>query len=284
VGATPSQIAFGHGSLWVVNSEDTTVSRIDPVAGVTTRTIAVSERPYALAADARSVWVVSRPGLRRARLLRIDPTFDAVVETRDAPGILSYGGGPELSTGAGAVWLADPAEQLRLYRIDANGRGADRETAIGHRAYCADAALEVAAHGVWSAYCGSVSLVDPATGTVVRRVAVSQTGGPTGLDSDPRSLWLLTRPGFQCCPPRTIGVGTLVRIDPRTGQVTGTTTIPGVPIALAVGMGSVWVANQAGTVFRVDPSSAQVERRVSLGRRAGGIAVAANAVWVSAQE
>jgi DNA-binding SARP family transcriptional activator len=285
VGATPGELVSAHGSLWVVNSEDTTVSRVDPAAMVTARTIAVSERPYAIAADARSVWVVSRPAVRSARLLRIDPALDAVVETRPAPGLLSYGsGGSKLAGGRGALWLVDPAAQPRAYRIDPAGRQKDREVGIGSTTHVQTAAITVTAEGVWIASAGSVSLVEPETVTVVRRGALSQTGGPSGLASDGRWLWLVSRPGFRCCPIRAIGVGTLARIDPRTGQVTATTTIPGVPVALAVGMESVWVANQAGTVFRVDPSSGRVERRTSLGRPAGGIAVAEGAVWVSAQD
>ena len=57
VGNGPTGIAFGDGSVWVANSLDGTVSRIDPRTSAVTATIAVGERPDAIAVGPGAVWV-----------------------------------------------------------------------------------------------------------------------------------------------------------------------------------------------------------------------------------
>jgi YVTN family beta-propeller protein len=65
VGDRPSNVAVGHGSVWVVNSKAGTVSRVDPARRRVDATVPVGPRPYAIAADdSGSVWVAALgPGL-----------------------------------------------------------------------------------------------------------------------------------------------------------------------------------------------------------------------------
>jgi YVTN family beta-propeller protein len=56
VGAGPTGLVFGNGSLWVC-SEDGTVTRIDPVAGRPLATIRVGGSPQAIAFGFGRVWV-----------------------------------------------------------------------------------------------------------------------------------------------------------------------------------------------------------------------------------
>ena len=58
VGNVPSGIASGAGSLWVANSADGTVARIDPATLVTT-TIPVGNGPAAVAVNAAGAWVAN---------------------------------------------------------------------------------------------------------------------------------------------------------------------------------------------------------------------------------
>ena len=57
VGDGPTGIAFGEGAVWVANSGDGTVSRIDSETEEVVETIEVGNRPVGIAAGAGSVWV-----------------------------------------------------------------------------------------------------------------------------------------------------------------------------------------------------------------------------------
>jgi YVTN family beta-propeller protein len=91
-------IAAGQGAVWVMNSDDDSVARVDPATvRVTATPVRVGRTPKAVAAGGGAVWVMSE---RDGTVTRIDPaTFD--VKTLDV------GGTPQdLAVGAGGVWVA----------------------------------------------------------------------------------------------------------------------------------------------------------------------------------
>ena len=57
VGAEPEGIAVGAGAVWVANTGDGTVSRIDPATKKVVKTIDVGNRPVGIAVAADLVWV-----------------------------------------------------------------------------------------------------------------------------------------------------------------------------------------------------------------------------------
>jgi YVTN family beta-propeller protein len=71
-------VAVGFGSLWVVQREDDTVRRIDPVTRRTLRAIAVGHLPAGVAVGRDSVFVTSQCA---GTVSRVDPTTDRVVAT-----------------------------------------------------------------------------------------------------------------------------------------------------------------------------------------------------------
>jgi len=82
--------------------------------------------------------------------------------------------------------------------------------------------------------------------------------------------------------------GTLVRIDPRTREVTGELQLGKGISGVAVGRGFVWVTRPAaGELLRVDPDlqradpDRRVVTRIDLGGRPGAIAFAGGRVWVA---
>src|SRR5688572_4107742 len=78
-------------------------------------------------------------------------------------------------------------------------------------------------------------------------------------------------------PPDSVAV-----IDPQHSQVVGHVLVGRRPVALAIGHGSVWVANaDDGTVSRIDPDRREVTRTIGIGAPAIDLAVATDAVWVA---
>jgi YVTN family beta-propeller protein len=79
-GRTPSGLAAGAGSLWVSNTEDDSVTRIDPaVAGFgSSLPIGVGDGPTGVAFGAGAVWVANTAA---GTVSRIDPESNEVVET-----------------------------------------------------------------------------------------------------------------------------------------------------------------------------------------------------------
>ena len=45
----------------------------------------------------------------------------------------------------------------------------------------------------------------------------------------------------------------IARIDPSTGRIVARLPVGGLPIRLAVGFGSVWVRDDTGRVLRIEP-------------------------------
>jgi DNA-binding SARP family transcriptional activator len=71
-------------------------------------------------------------------------------------------------------------------------------------------------------------------------------------------------------------------IDPQSSLVVGHVRVGRRPVALAVGHGSVWVANtDDGTVSRIDPERREVIRTIGVGAPAIDLAVGPDAVWVA---
>jgi YVTN family beta-propeller protein len=60
VGDAPFALAVAPGAVWVANSGDGTVSRIDSVGNEVTKTIDVGHRPQGIAVGSGFVWVTVR--------------------------------------------------------------------------------------------------------------------------------------------------------------------------------------------------------------------------------
>ena len=72
VGDGPRGIAFDGTNIWVANSDDNTVSKIDPTTNTVTATIStgVGSGPWDFAYDGTSVWVTQQNG----SVSKINPT------------------------------------------------------------------------------------------------------------------------------------------------------------------------------------------------------------------
>jgi YVTN family beta-propeller protein len=92
VGRFTVGVAVGFGSVWVVEREDDTVRRLDPVTGHTREVIAVGHLPADVAVGQESVRVTSQCA---GTVSRIDPATNRVVGTIELgyhPQSLAVGG------------------------------------------------------------------------------------------------------------------------------------------------------------------------------------------------
>jgi peptide/nickel transport system substrate-binding protein len=223
----------------------------------------------------------------------------------DVHAVITGGGEPGgIAYGAGAVWIADTAEDLVL-RVDRDRRTVDR-IPVGHRPTAVavgggqvwvvnqldrnvsevnprarkqvgtiqvgNGASAIAyGHGsVWVANATDYSLsrIDPASGNVVATIPLA--GVPAGLAASRRGIWVTSS-----------STGQLLLVDPRANQVSQSILIGNGPRGVAVGGGSVWVANESdGTVSRLDLRSGRV-RKIIVGDAPAGVAYAAGTVWVA---
>ena len=296
VGSDPSRIAFAPSGVWVVSEHDKTVTRIDPASRTALRTFSVGGPPIDVVVSGNDVWLLlaTRSELAGgpARLARIDPELNDVVKTLSiGSASLGFGSGPvqSLAAGGGTLWVATPLSKVGISQIDTTTE--DISTfSVGGPSYGFNSGTVGGVPGSSGIAFGAGALWVGTDAGVIRintesRV-VSKTIGlgvvvPTALAVGEDAVWVVARPGFRCCPAETVGTATLTRVDPTTNSVKETRAIGGYPSAIAVGEGSVWIADpRTRSVVRFDPKKNRVVR-IKVGARPRGIAVGDGFVWVS---
>jgi DNA-binding beta-propeller fold protein YncE len=249
VGATPGVPVVGGGFVWVPNSADGTVSKIDPRTDRVVDAIRVGDPaqlrehgctppnvhdvpvgsflvrlcdvPSALAFGAGSLWAARGDG---PAIVRIDPRSDRVVATIPFPG-QPFG----LAFGPSGLWVTD----------------------------WLNAAL---------------SVIDPGS----NRVIATRAGiGAAGVLVTDKAVWVSDSQADQ-----------LLRVDARSSEVVARIPVGRLPLALAYAGGAVWVRNEkSSSVDRVDPATNSVVARVPVGFFLGrdgqdGIGVTSRGLWV----
>ena len=156
VGNEPSAIAAGAGSVWVTNSADGTVTRIDPATLLTT-TIPVGHGPAAITMNAAGAWIANAGD---DTLVRIDTHTNAV------GGTTRVGDGPAaLLATPGALWVANTRGGT-LMRLDPRSGNVNRTIRLGGT----PDALASAAGRVWVAVAAATPR--PTTSGGVARLTV----------------------------------------------------------------------------------------------------------------
>jgi YVTN family beta-propeller protein len=228
VGHGPGDLRLGAGFVWVVNHDDGTVSKIDPQTNAVVATIALPPPLGFLGASPGAVWVANR---RQGEVMKLDPQTNKVVATipiADGPAWMAYA--------AGSLWVCD---------------------------------LEAEQYGV--------TRVDPTTNTAVAQIDVGSSKGYkcAGIStSDDGAIWAVLQDNSQ-----TYNLG-LVRIDPATDKVVTTLLLPknSLSSSIAADAQGVWYTQPDLGVIRISPKT---NRAVGLLKMSGaaGVAVGAGAVW-----
>jgi YVTN family beta-propeller protein len=262
IGARPSGIAVGEGSVWVANRDDNTLLRIDPRSRKIARTIGLPVEPRKVAVAAASVWVGDTAG---EMVLRVDPDINDVVEKI----LLGRGSGMccplWLEVGGGAVWASRGG---RLFRIDPATNTVATVRARGVVAF---------AYGegdLWALTSDNrIDRIDPNTRAVVdsiSRARVGQTDFGGGIAAGAGAVWTAPYLGK-----------TLWKIDPVTGDFIGSVQLGRPPAGVAFGHGSLWIPHGDATLRRVDPRSEKITHTIALGVYVTEVAVGEGAVWVA---
>ena len=259
---SPTNVALGEGAIWVTNSTDGTVSRIDPLTRSVRQTIPVGDSPSGIAVGAGDVWVADHVD---GTVRRIDPETNRVVDE-----IPVGNGSTAVAFGEGSIWVTNSSDRtvsridpvsghvVRTFKTDAVGRG-----------------IAVGGGSVWVTDESSrnVTRIDHETNRVAETISVGN--GPTGIAFGEQAVWVTNSIDE-----------TLSRIDPETAAVTATLPVAGGPAAVAAGGGAVWVSAEFGQrLVRIDPDPAdpRVVGEVAIGNRPKGVVVAEEGVWVAVQ-
>jgi YVTN family beta-propeller protein len=273
VGTTPSNVAVGEGSVWVLNADDRTISRIDPETRRIEQTFATGRLPSDLAVGEGAIWVgngLTTQGFQYlASVSRVDPRSRSETSTVRLPGgdrALSgiASGMSRLAVGAGAVWAVNPDDTLS--RIDAS-TGAFAGLVRGVRGAESIAAGDA---GVWVAEGESVVRVEPSANRAGQRIEVGASF-LAGIAVGGGAVWA-TAPDE----------GVVWRIDPGPQPLTRTIPVGFGASHVTFGGGAVWTANFLdGTVTRIDPRTNQVTGKIAVAGTPQGVAADRGMTWIS---
>jgi YVTN family beta-propeller protein len=261
VGDSPTGVAVGEGAVWVANTGDETVTRIDPRTGRREgRPIPVGEDPRAIAAGGGAVWVAN---FGDGTVSRIDP------RTNRAGAPISVGRGPsDVAVGGGVVWVATELDLVVLLDV-ATGRRVGSPI----RAQ-SEGSLAAGGGRLWVSdrKDGTVRSIDLRTKEPVD-TPIPLDASPTHVAAGPRFLWV-----------SLADEGAVKRVDLRgDSSLTRTVDVSGRPEALARAGRDLWVAdNENESVTRIDTTlAARVGKALAVGEDPSGVAIADGAVWVT---
>jgi DNA-binding beta-propeller fold protein YncE len=235
-------VAIGTDAVWVVNHDESTVSKIDPRTNTVVDTIHLPPPIGTVTVTPGALWVGS---YAHNTITRIDPHTDEVVTTlarNEGPTFLAYAAGTIWSCNRGKPGLTriDPQTNAVVTQVDVGsasglvcGGMAAEDDVVWAIPFLPDLGDEIQPDGM-------VERIDPATNSVTATITV-----PAYLElmmaADARGVWVLDRQKG------------LFRINPQTNTYVGALAMPNLA-GVAVAAGSVWCATDDGTVLRVEPT------------------------------
>ncbi len=256
VGREPRALAAGGGSIWVADTRDQTVSRLDPDQNRVV-TIPVGSDPVAVAFGDGALWVAERGDSTVAQISPASNKVTRRIERINAPS--------SLAVGHGAVWVGSAVDRS-VTRV-----GTDGSEVVLHLGG-PPTAIAVGAGAVWiaSEETGTLFRVEPRTGTVVRAIRVGNR--PVAVAAGASGVWVANRQD-----------ATVWRIDPATNSVSDTIAVARDPAVVAVAGPDVWVATANAEMTRIDGRTRRIAATVELGNPPTAVAADGASVWVATQ-
>jgi len=260
VGQRPGVPAAGAGAVFVPNTADGTVSRIDPGSNRVTATFRIGDQPAFYHRVCEEKWNVHA---------FMGPSFH--VRDCDLPSALAVA--------AGAVWVLQNDAQT-VIRLDPGTGRIIARVPLGFTPFDIDATD----HALWITgyYDDQLVRIDPASNQLVARLTLPD--GAAGIAASDQAVWVASSIA-----------GQISRIDPATNRVVASVPIPcpaacsqgSVPLAVAATTDAVWVRTVGdGQLVRIDPQTNRLvtafEVTISVGRDGQDhLAVRNGALWVS---
>jgi len=224
LGGAGHGLVYAYGQVWVTATNS--VETLDPDTHFAVPSLRIPGVPELLTARFGRVWVMVHD---RELALAIDPADQKVV-VRATIG----SGGNGIGAGEGSVWISNCSDGT-ISKIDpATGT----TSVIQLDGLPCTSTIGIGFGSAWAAdpQNGDVYRIDPATDRARRiHVGRSSSGFVSDIAAFDGSMWMT-------CP----GSRTVVKIDPVTNTVQDAIKLPWPPVALTVGLGSVWVATSRG--------------------------------------
>jgi len=277
IGAEPTGVAVGGGTVWAAAYASHELWTVDPRSGAVA-TVDGVPHPISLAATRQAAYVVDDNG----GPYRITPRQGAQIATivlKNGHPMTTIGDPMPIAAGPGGVWglendslyqVAQPltgfvdqaARKVTIPAIENEERSRDRMSG-----------LAVGKHAVW--------VIGDVGDTRLWRVGIAPKLVPHtfALGFDPAGVAV----GFGRVWVTGQISNMLYEIDAGTGKVLRTIQVGREPMGVAVGAGSVWVANALdGTISKVDPRTGRTVTTIRVGGSPTHVAVGAGSVWVVA--
>jgi len=256
-GQNPDGIAYGAGALWIANTGDGTVVRVDPKKHRTVQTIKVGSAPESIAVGDKDVWVANSG----------DGTVSRInVDTNDVVQQITVGNLPDaVAAGTSGVWVANSGDGT-VDRVDPSSGAVTKRIPVGG----SPDGIALGDHTVWftDGRDGTVSPIDPTTGILGSSVQVG--AGPKGVAITSDSVWVANQLDL-----------TVSRIDLATRRVVATIPVGDGPTSIVAAGRAVWVSDQFdGAITRLDPAANRAVRHIALGASPRGLTVVGKSVWV----
>jgi YVTN family beta-propeller protein len=262
VGANPVGLAYGAGSVWVTNSGDNTVMRINPKTHEVIQTFHVGADPVAIAVDGQRAWVANALG---GTVTEIDATSNSVVGDP-----IPVGNIPKAIVAAhGSVWVANSGDDT-VQRIDGTSARPDPPVDVGG----GPDGLAIDGSSLWvsNGHEQTVWHLDTSTHQPLNLPSLAGAS-PSGLAMAPGSVWASNN-----------GEQTVSRIDEATGRVSATVGVGDGPSAIVADGSRLWVSDDYdGTVRLIDARSARPIHSYAAGSVVRGMTMVGSSLWVATQ-
>ena len=260
VGQRPGVPVAGAGAVWVPNTGDGTVSRIDPNSNRVVATLRIGNQAAFYQRDCEA------KGSVHSFMVTSFHVRDC-----DLPSAVAVG--------AGALWVLKNDDQL-LLRIDPKSQRVLARIPLGFTPF--DMAASDSAVWITGYWVDQLVRIDPETNRIVATLTIPD--GASGIAISDQTVWVAS----------TIA-GLVSRIDSRTNTVVASVSLDcpvacyqgSLPLTLAALGGAIWVRTFGdGLVARIDPErnrvAATIDVSASLGRNGlDHVAVLDGALWVA---
>jgi YVTN family beta-propeller protein len=257
VGQRPSAVAGDLTSVWVTNSTDDSVSRIDPEQHLSVPTnLEPGSTPSGISVGAGAVWVANSGN---ATVSRIDPATSRMTAIPVRPGPTG------IVVAFGSVWVTN-ALDANVSEIDPETNKVVKVVPVG----AGPTGIAAGAGYLWVTNQGDGTVTRFHPETYVADPAVKVGSGPSGIAVGGGAAWVANNLD-----------GSLSRIDVEDLSVTSRTLVKGGgAYGVAAHGGNVWVSNHhAGTLMRVTARTFQLGATVRLGGAPLGLTFVGDDLW-----